>query len=154
MRARSYLSVVLLLAAACGGEDDPALASFPADYAATYQELRGCRRSLDHDLVYIKVLVSPEAVDVYEDRAGEFPEGSVVLKEQYDRTDDACAGEPVGFTVMVRLAEGAAPEDLGWAWEKADADRHVLEGEDLARCVNCHVNCVPPDGYQGTCTAP
>jgi hypothetical protein len=145
---------LLLLAAACGGEDDPALASFPADYAATYEELRGCRRSLDHDLVYIKVLVSPEAVDVYEDREGEFPEGSVVLKEQYARTDDTCSGTPEAFTVMVKLADGAAPDDLGWLWERADADRLVDDGADLERCVNCHLNCVPPDGYQGTCTAP
>ena len=143
------------LVAACGddgGSAPPAL--FPANYAATYQEVRACRFSLEHDLMRIRVLASPEAFTAYTGRAEPFPTGAIVLKEQYDENDTACAGPLVSFTVMKKLAVGSSPATLDWDWQEVDADLHAT-GADIKRCTQCHTDCGhAPDGYDGTCTVP
>jgi hypothetical protein len=143
-------AALCLLLAACA--DDPAPApAFPADYAATFTEVRGCRPSADHDLHKIRVLADPAALDAYTTRAAPFPEGALVLKEEYDFTDDTCAGPVVEHTVMRRLA-GA--ENGGWAWQRVAPDRTVTS-VDEARCIGCHAQCGrPPDGHDGTCAVP
>jgi hypothetical protein len=117
---------------------------FPADYRTSYVEVRDCRRSPDHDLSYIRVLASPDAESVYRTRTGAFPEGAVVLKEEYG--DPACS-DLSGWSAMRR--EGGA-----WHWQDVAVDRVVVE-DDGPRCVACHASCgVPPDGYEGTCALP
>jgi hypothetical protein len=134
--------------AACGG--DPAEPGFPADYAASYGEVRDCRASADHDLNQIRVLADPAAMAAYLARDVDFPAGAIVLKEEYDFADDTCTGPIVQWTVMVR--DPAGP--VGWRWQRVDADRDVVS-EDEARCTTCHATCgVPPDGYLGTCAVP
>jgi hypothetical protein len=55
---------------------------------------------------------------------------------------------------MVRAAPGAAPQTLGWRWQRVDRDRKVV-GADEGRCVTCHQDCgIPPDGYEATCALP
>jgi hypothetical protein len=143
---RGALAIGVVLAA-CG---DPAEPVFPADYAASYVEVRGCRGSSDHELNNIRVLADPAAMGPYLARDADFPAGAVVLKEEYDFADDACAGPIVQWTVMRRDAAG--PQ--GWRWQEVDADRDVVS-EDDGRCTSCHATCgVPPDGYLGTCTVP
>ncbi|HWU88055.1 MAG TPA: cytochrome P460 family protein [Kofleriaceae bacterium] len=144
------------LLAACGGDDggggDPPL--FPADYAATYQQVRNCRNSLDHDLMRIRVLASPDALQPYTGRTAPFPAGAIVLKEQYADSDTACAGPIVKFTVMQKLEGDGPAGSLGWSWQEVNADRRV-NTESIARCTGCHADCgKPPEGYAGTCTVP
>lgn len=140
-------AVVLIgLVAACAG-DEPL---FPADYASSYTEVRGCRRSADHDLHYIRVLADPEALAPYRDRAGEFPVGSIVLKEEYDFADGDCTGELVEWTVMQKTASAAR---LGWDWQRVAADRSI-ESASSTLCSNCHASCVAPDGFDATCATP
>lgn len=142
---------VSVLALACGpGAEDP---GFPEDYAASYVEVRDCRRSGDHELHYIRILADPASADAYLERDRPFPEGAIVLKEEYDFGDDTCAGEIVRWTVMERLPEGSSADTLGWRWVDVDADRAVLS-EDDARCVGCHQLCVEPGGYESTCAEP
>jgi hypothetical protein len=143
------LAAIAAVVAACNG-DDPAPA-FPADYAATYVEVRDCRSSADHELHAIRVLADPDAAAVYAARDRPFAIGAIVLKAEYDFDDPTCSGEIVQWTVMERLADGASPALLDWRWQRVDADRAVVE-EDAARCANCHAGCgEPPDGYLGTC---
>jgi hypothetical protein len=154
---RLVLSVALVaaaLTAACDG--DPAAGPlFPDDYAATYQEVRDCRRSGGaHDVNHIRVVADPAAVGPYRDRDRPFPVGAVVLKEEYDFSDEDCSGAIVQWSVMVKLADGDAPELLDWSWQRVSNLGDVLE-EDAPRCVGCHEGCgVPPDGYDGTCAVP
>ncbi len=132
---------VLALLAACGGDDGPPPV-FPAQYA--YSEVRACRSSSDHDLNKIRVLVDDAAKPAYTTRAVPFPEGAIVLKEEYDFADTSCTGEIVQWTVMQKHGSG-------WTFQKVDPDRHVVT-ENEARCINCHAQCgQPPDGYDGTC---
>ena len=154
MRAAFALACVAACAstlAACGGDD--ALPVFPADYAASYQEVRACRSSTDHDLHRIRVLADPAALGPYRARDVDFPVGATVLKAEYDFGDTTCSGPVVTWTVMQRAATGPAIQ-LGWRWQKVDGDRTVVT-ENEGRCLGCHAECgVPPDGYLGTCTEP
>src|SRR5689334_22916412 len=67
-------------------------AAFPADYAATYEEQRACRKSGDHELDFVRVLTDPTATVPYAERTTPFSDGAVVLKEQYDVSDTDCTG--------------------------------------------------------------
>lgn len=137
----------LLLGCSEGSEVQPL---FPASYASSYVEVRDCRSSSDHELNKIRVLADSSALGVYTDRAGSFPEGSILLKEEYDFADGDCTGPVQRWTVMLRTE--AAPS--GWRWQDVSVGRIVVEGEE-ARCVNCHVQCGrPPEGWEGTCTVP
>ena len=144
--------LVLALACSCSGTDGvPAL--FPANYAATYQEVRACRMSLEH-AAYVRVLASSDAVAAYRDRMTPFPVGSIVLKEEYAQSDDTCSKPIVRYTVMQKLDAQASTATLDWQWQKADAQKHEVT-TDLMSCVNCHAVCgKAPMGYDGTCAEP
>lgn len=141
------LSLAVLLSG-CGQEP-----LFPAEYRDTFVEVRDCRQSGDHDLHNIRVLADPAALAPYMDRSAPFPIGATIVKEEYDFGDTDCAGPIVRWTVMQRVAAGEAPALLDWDWQDVDADRSVSD-ESPQRCANCHQGCVPPDGYEGTCTVP
>jgi hypothetical protein len=142
---------LLLLCALGACADDATPPLFPADYAATYTEVRNCRSSSDHDLHRIRVLVEPQALAPYQMRSAPFPVGAIVLKAEYDFADTSCAAPPIEWTVMQKLG---TPDQLGWTWQRVDAKRN-LETENDPRCIQCHTDCgVPPDGYDGTCTMP
>ena len=127
---------------------------FPADYDASYAEVRNCRGSGDHDLNNIRILADPAAFVPYDGRMQPFPEGAVVLKEEYDFGDVTCEGPIKQWTVMKKLAEGTSEETLGWAWQRVDAER-MVNAEDLPQCIGCHTSCgVEPDGYDWTCALP
>lgn len=148
---------------ACGGGeggtdaaiDAPGAAPlFPDNYAATYQQVRACRNSLDHDLHRIRVLAAPEALASYMGRTAPFPAGAIVLKEEYDGDDTTCAGPIVSFTVMQKLATGSSAATLDWQWQEVSGDRRTVN-EDNRSCVGCHTSCgKPPEGFDGTCTVP
>lgn len=155
MKRRSLL-VVVVLAGGCADDDSakPAPApAFPADYRSTYMPQRECRKSGDHELDFVRVLTDPAASVAYADRTTPFPDGAVVLKEQYDVSDTDCTGPVVAWTVMVKHA--AATERLGWDWQRVSADRRVLETNG-SRCIGCHTACTgaPEVGYDFTCEEP
>ena len=156
-RAASARGVVitLLVVTGCPGDDEPDIAPlFPADYDASYVEVRNCRNSGDHSLHSIRILVDPAARTPYEGRVEPFPVGAVVLKEEYDFGDTTCEGELLTWTVMQKLETGSSPDTLDWAWQTVDPDRVVVD-EDEPRCIACHTGCgVAPDGYDGTCAMP
>jgi hypothetical protein len=156
MRRLARSAVVLVFGCADPPAADPTtgpVPAFPANYAATYQPQRECRKSGDHELDFVRVLTDPEATFPYAERTTSFPEGAVVLKEQYDFSDSDCTGPIVAWTVMVKNA--AATDTLGWDWQRVSADRRVLETNG-ARCVGCHSACSgPPEaGYDHTCEEP
>lgn len=140
--------LLLVVVAACADPADPV---FPADYRATYTEVRNCRQSSDHDLHRIRVMAAPDALEPYTTRASAFPVGAVVLKEEFDFADTDCSGDIIEWTVMQKTADSA---HLGWHWQDVRPGRDVST-ENLPRCINCHTTCgVAPDGYDGTCTVP
>jgi hypothetical protein len=152
----AVIAALSALLAACSDPDTPEeepSPSFPADYAASYVEVRGCRKSADHELEFIRVLADPSALGPYTDRTSAFPNDAIVLKEQYEPSDDTCSGPIAQWTVM--LKNQSAAERLGWDWSRVDADRRVVETNAPA-CFGCHQGCTgtPGPGYDFTCTDP
>jgi hypothetical protein len=151
-----YRAWLLTIVMACGGDDPPAAEPiFPVDYAATYTEVRNCRFSLDHDLVRMRIVVSPDALAPYMNRTDPFPTGAIVLKEQFDGSDDDCVGPLIGFTVMKKLDVGSATTDLDWEWQETDEAfvPFTPAVANIPRCVMCHTDCgtLENGGYDGTC---
>lgn len=144
-----------LSAVSCGSdsEDSPSVPPlFPADYVASFTEVRDCRSSTEHEFNRIRVLADLAALEPYQTRQGEFPVGAVVLKEEYDFSDTDCTGDVIRYTVMSRLPEGSSPETLDWQWQDVEPSRRVKTEND-SLCIGCHTTCgVPPDGFEGTCT--
>jgi hypothetical protein len=138
----------LLVVAACG-DDAPLL--FPANYAETYVEVRGCEPSTDHNLHSVRILASPDAVTPYTDRVSPFAVGAVLVKEEYSRTDADCAGTLREITAMQRVREGSAPALLDWRWQRTDGELQPIEADE-ASCSRCHARC--PGGHAGTCLPP
>lgn len=155
MRLAIAIALASTCLAACGGDDEQGpRPAFPADYAASYVEVRDCRSSSDHELHRVRVLADPAAAAVYQSRTGDFAEGAVVLKEEHDFADLDCTGPVERWTVMVRRPAAESAEQLGWHWQDLDAARRV-KSEDTSSCAGCHSGCgQTPDGYQGTCTVP
>jgi hypothetical protein len=149
----NQITLVCVLAG-CGGDGSEAAPLFPASYATSYVQVRECRASADHDLSRVRVLADRQAAPIYLSREGDFPEGSIVLKAEYDFSDMDCSGEIQRWTAMRREAAGSAEDTLGWSWQKVDAERKVLSQDD-SRCVGCHTTCgSAPDGFLGTCSVP
>jgi hypothetical protein len=154
MRLASTTTLAVLLVAACADPAPPSPApAFPADYAASYVEVRSCRKSADHELELVRVLADPDALGPYVDRESAFPDGAVVLKEQYEPSDTSCSGPITQWTVMQKNL--AAKERLGWDWQRVASDRRVVE-TNTATCHGCHATCTgaPQIGYDFTCTEP
>jgi hypothetical protein len=153
MRLLALATSAALLAACSDPESPDPAPSFPADYASSYVEVRGCRKSADHELEFVRVLADASAAEPYVERAGDFPEGAVVLKEQYDVGDETCSGRISQWTAMRK--KPTATEHLGWAWQRVDAERRVLETNELG-CAACHQGCTgaASAGYDFTCADP
>ena len=115
---------------ACGTEPTPDPPDFPADYLATYTEVRDCRNSIEHGAVRIRVLAAPDALAAYTGRQAPFPTGALLLKEEYDSSDLSCAGPIRFWTTMEKLDVGTATPTLDWHWQKVDATRRVTEQDD------------------------
>src|SRR5688572_6534705 len=99
---RALLALLVLLPlAACGGDDEdaeppppPVQAEplFPADFSETFQVVRSCRPSSEHDLARVQVYADPSSQSTYLTREGEFAVGATLVKIEYDGTDSECAG--------------------------------------------------------------
>jgi hypothetical protein len=150
-RAATVLLACVGVSSACGSDGPDHRVPFADDYASSYVEVRDCRRSGDHNLNFIRVVAPPDIAAVYQGRTDPFPDGAVVLKEEYDFADDTCAGPVTRWTAMVR--DESASDTLGWTWYDVAADRRVVS-LDQPSCYGCHSACVAPAGYLGTCSEP
>jgi hypothetical protein len=109
---------------------------FPADYRATYTEVRDCRLSLEHGGVMVRVLANAVAAQPYVDLANPLPVGSIVVKEEYSGTtcDDTSF---VRWRAMRKESPGFDPVDGDWHWQWVEADRSVTF-DDKSTCITCH----------------
>lgn len=155
-------------AAACGGDDavpdagpqagrdaGPADAGrepvFPADFAEHYPEVRDCRHSHEHELRYIRVMVSESAREPYARLSPDtpYPVGATLVKLEYDDPD--CA-ELVEYTAYRKLPAGENPPGNDWLWQRVSPERVVVEQGAPWTCITCHkYHCAPPYGYDLTC---
>jgi hypothetical protein len=145
-------AVLLFTLVACGGGDDEPL-PYPEDYRSTFVEVRNCRNSIDHDLMRIRVLAAPDTLSAYMNKTP-FPDGALLIKEEFSNSDSTCSGPLARLTVMQKLPVGSSPATLDWTWYDLDG-KQKIETIDEKRCISCHTSCgKPPEGYDGTCTMP
>ncbi len=76
--------------------------------------------------------LNEQAFNTYESKPGDFPDGSIIVKENYmpDKTLAA-------ITVMVKEV-GFAPGEGDWFWTKFAPDGSVQAAGQPAGCVSCH----------------
>ena len=159
--ATAFTITLLALSYGCGPDDQPAVTSLvPADYAARFPEVRGCRMTFEHISSYgsgtpsisnIRVVLDPAAMANYRVVGRTLPVGAVVIKEEY--ADPTCS-TIIGWTVMRKEPAGYDPTHGDWHWQRVRAsDRSVLEDGRVARCITCHetADCTARDWQ---CTQP
>jgi hypothetical protein len=146
--------VAATLLLGCGGKEDPpapapgADAYFPSNFRTSYDRVRDCRLSIEHDLVHIVVYADPDSSARYLGEDYPFEPGTVVVKEEF--SDDNCSDRN-GFTVMRKAEPGEHEDTLGWEWQRLDSNRNLVTA-NIAECVSCHTDCgVDRDA---TCTLP
>jgi hypothetical protein len=120
---------------------------FSADFEQTFVQVRGCRKSIEHDLEFVRLLVRPEDAATYarcvvpDSPCGDadgFAQGALLVKAQYL---DASCTELLRWTVAQK--DAASTEGGGWRWQEVSAARQVtLDGAPRA-CVSCHTHCDP-----------
>lgn len=146
-QCRSFAwSLVMLVPTACE-ESDPPEPLVPANYE-TFEEVRDCRFSVEHSAVHIRIVTSSAAERTYLDGDQPFEPGALIVKLEY--RDGECR-DLTGFSAMRRLADGEDPEVDDWEWQRLDAERNVIDIDDMA-CASCHQSC--DRGHDGVCADP
>lgn len=152
--------LALLASVGCNSDDTsgpdpdagpPLVPVFPEDFEARYTEMRDCRLSHEHELRFIRVLVSPSAEAPYAALSPDmpYPVGAILVKPEYDEPDCTV---PLSYTAIAKLEPGANPDGGDWRWQRVDLDHQVVEDGAPERCVTCHTqHCAPPYGYDLTC---
>jgi hypothetical protein len=148
MRAAALCLVAIALAS-CAKIDSPdAEVVLPSDYRTSFVQVRGCRSSIDHDLMNVVVRVRNDQAALYDDGPYPMPEHALVVKEQY--RDNQCH-DLAGYTVMRKEGGGYFPAGGDWQYFSLDAFGSILMQGQVARCAGCHAMCTKRDRL---CTEP
>ena len=110
---------------------------FPANYRASFSMVRSCRFSAAHGGVNVRVFANDIAAQPYLDDANPLPEGSIVVKEEFNGTDCSDDNSLIGWRAMRKEAPGFDPNDGDWHWQKVSLQRVVIfDTKDT--CISCH----------------
>jgi hypothetical protein len=144
MRVWWSVTAVAFLAAGCGGDEslDPIV---PDDWETALVEARDCRLSVEHELEYVRLFISPEwaahfdaCVEADSGCTEPFGEGALLVKPQYA---DADCTDLLRVTASLRETAAAAPGPDGWRWQEVTADGRVVLDGAPASCTHCHTLC-------------
>jgi hypothetical protein len=134
----SKFALLAIFACACEEADlGPPDAVLPGNYRQTYVEVRNCRASVGHDLLYVVVRADEKAAAAFKKGPYPFPASSVIVAEHYQ--DPQCSSL-VGFNLMKKEAGYDGAND-DWRWARLDPERHPLESGKIDRCARCHAAC-------------
>jgi hypothetical protein len=115
---------------------------FPADYRDSFVEVRDCRLAIEHGGVMIRVYANPIGAQPYIENANPLPEGSIVIKEEFNGVDCSNDAELVRWAAMRKEAPGFDPEDADWRWQRVNAPSRAVECEGKLcptfPCLGCH----------------
>lgn len=130
---RRWVAVLMMLWGGCGYVHDEANSFFPADWTESYEEIVRCSTSQHPRGGYVRVVMNPEAKRAW-CQGNELPEGTVVVKEQWDDHPAFPPGQWDLFTVMKREAGK-------WQWQTIGGDGGLAgPSGDVPGCVNCHAS--------------
>jgi sugar lactone lactonase YvrE len=110
---------------------------FPANYRASFSMVRSCRFSASHGGVNVRVFANDVAAQPYLDNANPLPEGSIVVKEEFNGVDCSDDNSLIGWRAMRKEAPGFDSVDGDWHWQKVSSQRVVIfDTKDT--CISCH----------------
>jgi hypothetical protein len=150
-----------LISVSCGGTDAPAVTSLvPADYAATFVQVRDCRTTIEHafstpdggpTVTNIRVLINPESAAAYLANAPTLPANTVVIKEESNAAD---CSNVISRSVNVKQ-EGYDPTNDNWHWQRVLASNNaVLMDGRVPFCISCHQSECAAMNRDLMCTTP
>jgi cytochrome P460 len=133
---RPWLLVLGIAAVGCAQVDSPNPEMvLPTDYRTAFVQVRGCRASIEHFPSNVIVRVRPELASLYESGPYPFPEGALVVKEEY--RDSQCQ-DLTGYTAVRKEKAGYYAEGADWQWFRLDSLGTVMRKGHLKDCANCH----------------
>lgn len=123
----------------CEGPDSvPAQPIFPADYRTTFVEVRDCRLSNEHAAT-IRIWANDVGVAAYLARAAVLPEGSIIVKEEFEGLDCSNDAELAFWSVMKKEAAGFDADANDWRFQEISAPNRAVTLDTKATCIRCHV---------------
>jgi hypothetical protein len=114
---------------------------FPLDAPSKWQEVRGCRFSIEHP-THIRVFADAVMAAPYKNAKYPLPAGGVVVKGEYE--DEKCS-KLARFTAMRKRDDG------GWDYQQATAEGKVEVKSSGCASAGCHGACAATDSV---CTKP
>ncbi len=154
-RRRSTASIGAALLICCAGCPQPPPESeviFPANYRATFVEVRNCRNSIEHGAV-IRVWVNAIGADAYLADENPLPAGTIVVKEEFAGANCDNDADLEFWSAMRKQTAGFDPGAGDWRFQEVAAPARTITLDGKAICIACHddPDCVARDFM---CTAP
>ncbi len=81
----------------------------------------------------LRTFVNNIAYDAIQAKAGGYPDGAVIVKENY-----APDGKKLGAITVMKKVKGYDPEHGDWFWAKYGPDGRVQASGKVASCIACH----------------
>lgn len=130
LKTLGAIALAACLSTGCGYTHDTAT-YFTETWETDYVELHGCRLTAHPRGGYMRVVMSPEAQAAW-CAEQELPEGTVVVKEQWDDNAACPPNEWDLFTVMKKTS-------AGWDWQTVGGTGGVqgTSGQNTG-CIDCH----------------
>lgn len=146
---RSRLLLVAVVLSACAEVDDPnPKMVLPGDYRTAFVPVLRCDQGAEHGPINIVVRVRSELAAQYDNGPYPFPEGTLIVKEEY--RDQECA-DLMGYTAMRKEQSGYFPESGDWQWFSLDPYGVVLKDGKQPTCTKCHADCNAKTRRDFTC---
>jgi hypothetical protein len=141
---RCLLAVALFLPACAGDESDQARdiydMAIAGDAYKSWSQFPGASPDLiksgTHNGDFVRSYMNPVAVEAIENFTGEFPDGTILVKEQYA---DAEGKTLNGHTVMFKL-DGYDADHGDWYWVAFNGKGETTQHNGQASyCYDCHM---------------
>ncbi len=81
----------------------------------------------------LRTFVNNIAYDAIQSQAGRYPDGSIIVKENY-----APDGKKLGAITVMKKVKGYDPDHGDWFWAKYTPDGGVAAAGKVQSCIACH----------------
>lgn len=141
---------VTLLAYGCPGTPPPvgdAELIFPVDYRETFAMVRDCRNSIEHAAT-IRVWVNDIGLEGYLGDAATLPEGTIVVKEEFEVLEDCDNDDNLTFRQVMRKESAGFDLTLNdWRFQEVESPTNRIVEDGPSTCRRCHTEpeCVARD---------
>lgn len=140
---------MIVLTLGCPGPTTPPPAAdviFPANYREAFTLVRDCRNSIEHGST-IRVWVNDVGAEGYLADASPLPEGTIVVKEEFDGGVCDNDADLSFWSAMRKEPAGFDPGANDWRFQEVSGPSRRITLDDNATCIGCHTYeaCIPRD---------